>query len=236
MIDFSTLKGLTIPEGAVTQITDAAGNVLWKQAPSEAKITIIGNGGNYANVVIDGVTYNTAAEVTVPIGTVITPTIPSTAQGAGVYYNFERVAVGDYIVSSDMTIVLHDHDPSGVGQLHVGMYWIMDKNAPPYATMTITKNLVIPYARPSVTACDITHQSPGLVPVPIGSTVLCSPINASSARVDGVVYLNGEVVATGTSYEYILAGDVGIEFRITNRGAQSNPTGYFSGDIHITEL
>lgn len=30
MIDFSTLKGLTIPEGVVTQITDAQGNVLWK--------------------------------------------------------------------------------------------------------------------------------------------------------------------------------------------------------------
>lgn len=29
MIDFSTLQGLTIPEGAVTQITDASGRVLW---------------------------------------------------------------------------------------------------------------------------------------------------------------------------------------------------------------
>ena len=29
MIDFSTLQGLTIPEGVVTQIADAAGNVLW---------------------------------------------------------------------------------------------------------------------------------------------------------------------------------------------------------------
>lgn len=28
-IDFSTLQGLTIPEGVVTQITDANGNVLW---------------------------------------------------------------------------------------------------------------------------------------------------------------------------------------------------------------
>ncbi len=28
-IDFSTLQGLTIPEGVVTQITDASGNVLW---------------------------------------------------------------------------------------------------------------------------------------------------------------------------------------------------------------
>lgn len=30
MIDFSTLKGLTIPEGVVTQITDARGRILWK--------------------------------------------------------------------------------------------------------------------------------------------------------------------------------------------------------------
>ncbi len=29
MIDFSTLKGLTIPEGNVTQIADASGRVLW---------------------------------------------------------------------------------------------------------------------------------------------------------------------------------------------------------------
>ena len=31
MIDFSTLQGLTIPEGVVTQIKDAQGNVLWKK-------------------------------------------------------------------------------------------------------------------------------------------------------------------------------------------------------------
>lgn len=30
-IDFATLQGLTIPEGNVTQITDASGNVLWKK-------------------------------------------------------------------------------------------------------------------------------------------------------------------------------------------------------------
>lgn len=29
-IDFSTLKGLAIPEGSVTQIVDSSGNVLWK--------------------------------------------------------------------------------------------------------------------------------------------------------------------------------------------------------------
>ena len=29
-MNFATLQGLTIPEGNVTQITDASGNVLWK--------------------------------------------------------------------------------------------------------------------------------------------------------------------------------------------------------------
>jgi hypothetical protein len=29
MINFATLQGLTIPEGVVTQITDASGRVLW---------------------------------------------------------------------------------------------------------------------------------------------------------------------------------------------------------------
>lgn len=39
MIDFSTLQGLTIPEGEVKQITDASGSVLWS-AVEKVKITI----------------------------------------------------------------------------------------------------------------------------------------------------------------------------------------------------
>ena len=112
----------------------------------------------------------------------------------------------------------------------------MDKDAPPYATIAITQNTNIPFAIPSVTVNGLTHKSPATFPAIIGSTVLCTPISATAARVDGTVYLNGEVVATAASYEYILAGEVEIEFRITNRGAQSNPNGYFTGDIYITEL
>lgn len=40
MIDFAKLQGLTIPEGNVTQITDASGRVLWKKAPSGVTVTI----------------------------------------------------------------------------------------------------------------------------------------------------------------------------------------------------
>ena len=55
MIDFSTLQGLTIPEGVVTQITDASGRVLWmvqsgdKVVLEVEKIT--------SNTVAGGITY-----------------------------------------------------------------------------------------------------------------------------------------------------------------------------------
>ncbi len=39
MIDFSTLKGITIPEGVVKQITDASGAVLWS-SKKLARVTI----------------------------------------------------------------------------------------------------------------------------------------------------------------------------------------------------
>ena len=34
-IDFSKVKTVTIPEGSVTKITDANGNVLWQKQPAE---------------------------------------------------------------------------------------------------------------------------------------------------------------------------------------------------------
>ena len=42
MINFSTVKGITIPEGAVTKIEDASGIVLWC-AIKKAKVTIATN-------------------------------------------------------------------------------------------------------------------------------------------------------------------------------------------------
>ena len=40
MIDFATLQGLEIAEGEVTEITDAAGRVLWKSGPSVATVIL----------------------------------------------------------------------------------------------------------------------------------------------------------------------------------------------------
>lgn len=71
MIDFSTLKGLTIPEGVVTQISDAIGRVLWSAAPKGVTVTIVVSDVYRGNceITIDGVIYTSAAIVTVPAGT-----------------------------------------------------------------------------------------------------------------------------------------------------------------------
>lgn len=39
-IDFATLQGLTIPEGVVTQIEDAAGNVLWSSGKTSGNVIL----------------------------------------------------------------------------------------------------------------------------------------------------------------------------------------------------
>lgn len=72
MIDFSTLKSLTIPEGEVVKIADTSGNVLWEKAPEGATVTISTTAGFEAPVIrINGQVQPDNAVLTVPIGTVI---------------------------------------------------------------------------------------------------------------------------------------------------------------------
>ncbi len=55
-MNFATLKGLEIPEGVVTKITDASGNVLWN-AVKMVKVTIktvfYGMNGDTANITVN---------------------------------------------------------------------------------------------------------------------------------------------------------------------------------------
>ena len=78
MIDFSTLQGLTIPEGVVKKIADASGRVLWNSDDGMRNITIIK--GNtmfgYASVIVDGTEYKPnlmggTTNLVVPAGTSI---------------------------------------------------------------------------------------------------------------------------------------------------------------------
>lgn len=69
MIDFSTLKGLTIPEGNVSKIEDAQGNVLWSAVPKMCTVAlnILGTTVNMFNsgmatVSINGITVATPLE------------------------------------------------------------------------------------------------------------------------------------------------------------------------------
>ena len=124
MIDFATLQGLTIPEGVVTQITDASGRVIWKAAPSEATITLTFLQNTDApqpyvtKVTINGVSYPsmiqgnpdmTTKEVVVPLGTVITCKTMHGDAGVGkITLNGETVVDGageyEYTVVGNATI------------------------------------------------------------------------------------------------------------------------------------
>lgn len=78
MIDFSKLKGLSIPEGAVKQIADAAGKVLWSAAKPMVTITLPISGrvnASLAYLMIDGMMYTNYSYATrtleVPVGTIV---------------------------------------------------------------------------------------------------------------------------------------------------------------------
>lgn len=124
-MNFATLQGLTIPEGVVTQITDASGRVIWKKAPSTVTITIdnicvsgVAPGVNYVYVIVDGKTYDgsTKHTLSVPIGTIVTcyasTTIflPDYSQVYGTYY---------YEVTKDTSFKIDGDSNFGMGFLFI---------------------------------------------------------------------------------------------------------------------
>ena len=136
MIDFSTLKGLTIPEGNVTQIADASGSVLWSAVE---KVTVnIKTSGMFitgsipASVTINGVSYNSATTVDVPKGSVIVCSAPwvtlynsTNRSGGEVKLNGTIVApwvvgvnptIYEYTVNGDIEIMFsYANVPTGAG-------------------------------------------------------------------------------------------------------------------------
>lgn len=72
MSGFSSYKKWAIPEGNVVKVTDEAGNVLWKQAPSGATVNLVVNSSYAKEVIIGGQSYSSSTVLTVPIGTLVT--------------------------------------------------------------------------------------------------------------------------------------------------------------------
>lgn len=73
-MDFTGVKAITIPEGAVKKITNQAGQVLWKKpsVSADVKVTIKGYGDpDYCYVKLGGVMYTDPATISVPSGTTL---------------------------------------------------------------------------------------------------------------------------------------------------------------------
>lgn len=73
-MDFTGVKAITIPEGAVKKITNQAGQVLWKKPSVSADVTVTIKGygdPNYCYVKLGGVMYTDHATISVPSGTTL---------------------------------------------------------------------------------------------------------------------------------------------------------------------
>ena len=118
-MNFATLKGLTIPEGKVTQITDASGRALWSAAPSVVTIYVVGYGGEdygdydqYANSYImhNGVKYTYPATFEANVGDVI-ECYAEAEDTCDIYVNDVRVSGSEttyiYTVTSNTRIELY---------------------------------------------------------------------------------------------------------------------------------
>ena len=133
MIDSSTMQGLTIPEGVVTQITDASGVVLWS-AKRNAIVTITSecNGimGDTAHIKIvsETVTFEAYAydmpncTIEVPIGSTIECTVSRNKGNAdsSISLNGTKVmTVGTYVYTVTGNVAVDVSDRYSMGEYGV---------------------------------------------------------------------------------------------------------------------
>ena len=132
MIDFSTLQGLTIPEGVVAKITDESGQVLWS-AKRNAVVTItsICNGinGDTAHIKVVAETGNFEAyaydmpdcTLEIPIGSTIECTVRDTKSAEmRCYVKLNGTEVlgetGTYIYTVTKDVAVHVEDKYAMGE------------------------------------------------------------------------------------------------------------------------
>ena len=138
---FATLKGLTLPEGRVTKITDASGRVIWD---ANVKVTItssfLGMNGDTASITVDSPTlfspnptnpsYKTKiwtvsvadepnCTIEIPVGSTIKCTVSRDKGNADshISLNGTRVVTGEgtyiYTVTGNATITIGDEYSQG---------------------------------------------------------------------------------------------------------------------------
>ncbi len=142
-MNFATLKGLTIPEGAVKKITDASGAVLWS-AKKNVKVTITskceGIVGETANIFISSpepfadpdapavdiymktlyVYEEPNFTIELPVGTTIDCTVDDTKQSNRCYVSVNGVNVlsesGFYTYTVTKDVSIHMQDKYAMGE------------------------------------------------------------------------------------------------------------------------
>jgi len=105
MIDFSSVESVSIPEGSVTEIRDAAENTLWKKSDDVTMVTVVLSNSiqqSYQGVEVNGTTLTQAGQsASVPLGTVI-----QVRGGFGVWEIVDKetgttVQVGSFVSEGD---------------------------------------------------------------------------------------------------------------------------------------
>lgn len=236
MIYFSTLQGLTVPEGVVTQIADASGRVLWSAAPPFVPIVDFGEVTTQATA--NGAGYYMAM-VTLPavpsgFDTCTHALVDGTAYA--VTYDVQEIpsALHIYTPVSDCPLVtLNTAD---------GMsYTLLFKE---FGTYTVQLGLVIPEGHALLTLetsetkhtdvviDGIEYSVDTTLVVPIGKVVSLRTTN-DSGREDSYISINGTWVCSGTTtlnYEYVVVGNATICTYYSN-DSRNDTYGY----IEITE-
>lgn len=224
-MDFSKVTSLTIPEGVVTQIADAAGNVLWS-AVKPVTITL----KNYDQYNYGRITYNgvqQTATFTANIGDTIEITRidvaindPNATPSRTGYQMINEST--SYTVVSD---AIFEGKSKFSGNTSTGMYYLLSITEIPqgHALVNIT-------GFGNANGCYITidgalYTYATTIAVPIGTTISCIA-NMNDSDKFGYVNVNGSAVAEyGEGYVYTVIGDVTI-YMYWNKGG---------GYIEITE-
>lgn len=236
-MNFATLQGLTIPEGVVTQITDASGAVIWS-AVEKVTITLTGTAaGSYAEY--KGTKYYYPSTFEAAVGDQITMYAGVCPSSATIYLNGQQVASNlakvtySYTVVGNTTCVGSMSGSGQSGKININITAVPEGHAVVNITGTGLNNA---YKACVLTIDGVAYTSATTLAAPIGTVISCAVATQANGEEPGYVKVNGTNVLSvpmngNGTYDYTVTGNVTINMS-TVRDADKMRTGY----ITITEI